>query len=44
MAWGMKGTKGPPLSILNAFYKHRVLVTLQHAPAISILRHAIAID
>jgi hypothetical protein len=44
MAWGMKGTKGPPLSILSAFYKQRVLVVLQHALAISILRCAIAID
>jgi len=40
MAWVVKGTKGPLLSILHTFDRQKVLVVLQHAHAISILRHA----
>ncbi len=35
----VKGTKGPLLSILHAFDRQKVLVVLQHAHVISILRH-----
>ncbi len=31
MARAMKGTKGPLLSVLHAFYRQKVLVLLQHA-------------
>jgi hypothetical protein len=41
MAWGTKGIKSPPLLVLNVFYKQRVLMVLQHAHAISILRCAL---
>ncbi len=38
--WAVKGIKGPLPSNLCAFYRQKVLVVLQHAQAISILRHA----
>jgi hypothetical protein len=38
MAWGVTGNKGPPLSILCALYRQKVLVALQCAWSISILK------
>jgi hypothetical protein len=43
MAWAVNGTKGPLLSILLTFYRQKVLVVLQHAQVVSILKHAGAI-
>jgi hypothetical protein len=31
IAWAMKSTKGPLLSVLRAFYRQKVFVVLQHA-------------
>jgi hypothetical protein len=39
MVWLAKGTNGPPLTNLHAFYRHRVLVALQRMHATSILKH-----
>jgi hypothetical protein len=39
MAWAVKGTKGPLLSVLHAFYRQKMLMMLQHVQAVSILRH-----
>jgi hypothetical protein len=38
MAWGMTGIKAPPLSVLRSFYKQKVLVMLQRAQMVSILK------
>jgi hypothetical protein len=43
MAWGAKSIKSPPLSILHAFYKQKVLVMIQHTCALFILKHAIVV-
>jgi hypothetical protein len=37
MAWVAKGSRGLPLLILHAFYRQRVLVTLQQVHAATIL-------
>jgi hypothetical protein len=44
MVWGMKGAKSPPLLVLLTFYKQRVLVTLQCAHVVFILKHVVAIS
>jgi hypothetical protein len=41
MAWGAKGIRGRPLSILRTFYKQRVSMVLQHA--IFILKCVVAV-
>jgi hypothetical protein len=33
MVWTTKGTKGPLLSVLHSFYKHKVSMALQRAQA-----------
>jgi len=38
MAWGMTGIRTSPLSVLRSFYKQKVLVTLQRAHMVSILK------
>jgi hypothetical protein len=40
---GVKGTRGPPLSILRTFYRQRVTMVLQRAHAVSILKCFVAI-
>ncbi len=44
MMWGVKGTRGPTLSVLCAFHRQRVLVTLQCAWVVFILRCVVAVD
>ncbi len=44
MVSGAKGTGGPPLSVLGAFYRQKVLVMVQQVHAISILRWVVAVD
>jgi hypothetical protein len=44
MAWGAKGTRSSPLLVLHSFYKQGVVVALQQAQAISILKRAIRIS
>jgi len=44
MVWGAKGTRSPPFSILHTFHKYKVLMALQHAQTIFILRCAVAIN
>ncbi len=39
----MKGIENPHHSILCTFYRHRALVTLQHAQVASILRRVVII-
>jgi hypothetical protein len=40
---GVKGIGGPPLSILCTFYRRKVSMALEHAQAISILKHVVVI-
>jgi hypothetical protein len=44
MAWLAKGTNGLALVILHVLFKQRVLVALQKAQTIYILRHAIIVN
>ncbi len=44
MVWSAKGTNALPLVILHVFFRQRVLVALQRAQAICILRHAIIVN
>jgi len=41
---GAKGITSPPLLILHTSYKHRVLVALQRAQTICILKHVIVVS
>jgi hypothetical protein len=43
MAWGAKGTRSSHLLVLHSFYKQRVIVALQRAQVIFILKCAITI-
>jgi hypothetical protein len=44
MMWGAKGIRSPPFSILHAFHKYKVLLALQYAQTIFILKCAAAIN
>ncbi len=39
----MNGTRGPPLSVLDAFYRQWVSVVLDYVQTVFILRHAIVV-
>jgi hypothetical protein len=43
MAWNIKGSRGPPFSILGSFYMQKVLMALQQTQMASISRHAITV-
>jgi hypothetical protein len=43
MVWGVKSIKSLPLSILRTFYRQKVLMVLQCAHVISILKCVVAI-
>ncbi len=42
--WGAKGAGDPPLSMLQTFYRQRVLVALRCVQMISILKRADTVD
>jgi hypothetical protein len=44
MTWSGKGTDGPHLRVLCAFYRQIVLVALQRTHVDSILRHVVVVD
>ncbi len=41
MAWSMKGFRGPPISIICSFYKHKVSMASQNVQAATILHWTI---